>query len=66
MNRTKIERLRADISQEELAQKLGVQRRTIMRWEGGGSIPSQKVKDMAKLFGCSADYLLGLTDSREV
>jgi len=46
-------------SQEELAEKLGVSRQAVSKWEGGNSIPDlDKVIRMSKLFGVSTDYLL--------
>lgn len=46
-------------SQEELAEKLGVSRQAISKWEGAQSIPDlTRVVQMAQLFGVSTDYLL--------
>ena len=46
-------------SQEELAEKLGVSRQSVSKWEGAQSIPDlNKVIAMAQLFGVSTDYLL--------
>lgn len=66
MNKIKSERANAGMSQEELATKLGVTRQTVARWEQGEDMPSQKVKDMASLFMCSSDWLLGLSEQRVV
>lgn len=66
MNKLKSERVNAGLSQEELAEKLGITRQTVARWEQGEDMPSQKVKDMTSLFMCSADYLLGLSEQRVV
>lgn len=50
-------------SQETLAESLGVERRTIGKWELGTSIPTiDKVADLCELLECSIDYLLGATD----
>ena len=52
-------RKRAGYSQEELAEKLGVSRQSISKWEGAQSIPDMnKILAMADLFGVSTDYLL--------
>ena len=52
-------RKRAGMSQEELAEKLGVSRQSISKWEGAQSIPDMnKILAMANLFGVSTDYLL--------
>ena len=46
-------------SQEELAEKLGVSRQSVSKWEGAQSIPDmKKILQMAELFGVSTDYLL--------
>lgn len=48
-----------DLSQEELAEKLGVSRQSISKWESAASIPDiDKIIDMSKLFGVTTDYLL--------
>lgn len=60
------ERSRMGLSQKDLASKIGVSLTTVSRWEQGRAVPngSDLVK-MRKLFGCSTDYLLGLTDERK-
>ncbi len=56
------ERIKHNMSREELAQQLGVSRRTIQNWQNGTTeIPLQKLVHLMKLYNCSADYLLGLT-----
>lgn len=46
-------------SQEELAERLGVSRQSVSKWEGGASIPDiDKIIAMSGLFGVSTDYLL--------
>ena len=46
-------------SQEELAEKLGVSRQSVSKWESAGSIPDlQRIIQLAELFGVSTDYLL--------
>lgn len=46
-------------SQEELAEKLGVSRQSISKWEGAQSTPDlDRILEMSKLFGVSTDYLL--------
>ena len=46
-------------SQEELAQKLGVSRQSVSKWESMASMPDiQKIMAMSELFGVSTDYLL--------
>ena len=51
-------------SQSELAAKLDVTRQTVGGWLNGQSIPDISIlKKMAQIFGVSADYLLGLSDT---
>ena len=48
-----------DLSQEELAEKLGVTRQTVSRWEAGQSMPDiEKILIISKAFSVSTDYLL--------
>lgn len=59
------ERSRRDLTQEQLAEKLGVAESTIRRWEEGITRPSSEMLvTMAGIFGCTTDYLLGLTEER--
>ncbi|MGI6765737.1 MAG: helix-turn-helix domain-containing protein [Lentihominibacter sp.] len=53
------ERKKNGWSQEEFAEKLGVSRQAVSKWESAGSTPDlQRVIHMAELFGVSTDYLL--------
>lgn len=46
-------------SQEELAEKLGVSRQAVSRWEGSTAQPdASNVLNLSKLFDVTADYLL--------
>ena len=46
-------------SQEELAEKIGVSRQAVSRWESGETMPdSPNLLTISNLFGVSADYLL--------
>ena len=58
--KTRIRELRARdrLSQEELAQKVGVRRETIGNLENGRYNPSLKLAmDIAKVFGCTVEDL---------
>lgn len=55
-----IERLKKGMSLQELADALKVSRGAIYSWLKNGDIPATKLIEMAKMFGCSTDYLLGL------
>lgn len=46
-------------SQEELAEKMGISRQSVSKWESGASIPDlDKIVKMSALFGVSTDYLI--------
>ena len=52
-------RKRAGYSQEELAEKMGVTRQSVSKWESAQSIPDiEKIIKISELFGVSTDYLL--------
>lgn len=53
----------SDMPYHELAKKLGFERKAISAWKFGASLPDAKaIADLAKIFGVSADWLLGLVD----
>lgn len=53
-------RIKAGYSQEELANRLGVVRQTVSKWERGISVPdATTLISMADLFGVSTADLLG-------
>ena len=46
-------------SQEELAEKLGVSRQSVSKWESAQAVPDmKKILQMSEVFGVSTDYLL--------
>lgn len=48
-----------NFSQDELAEKLGVSRQAVSRWESGETMPdSPNLLQISKIFSVSADYLL--------
>lgn len=54
-------------SQEKLAEAIEVERRTIIKWENGNSIPSiENLIALSNYFNCSLDYFLGLGDIPEI
>ena len=62
-NRMKELRKDKKLSARELADKLSVSDSTIIRWENGTMVPTiDKLYEIAKFFGVTADYLLGLED----
>ena len=59
------ERVKMDLSQEELGERLGVSRDVVRNWEDGTSdIKASKLRALAELFNCSVDYLMGRCDDR--
>ncbi|MDO4356988.1 MAG: helix-turn-helix transcriptional regulator [Clostridia bacterium] len=49
----------AGISQEKLAEQLGISRQAVSRWETGEAVPDvEKVILLSRIFGVSTDYLL--------
>ena len=55
-------RKNAGMSQETLAQRLGVTRQAISKWELGTAMPETKsIVQIAQVFSVTTDYLLGHT-----
>lgn len=63
-DRIEAERKAMQLTKEGIGKALGITSRTYWNYINGGPIPSDKLIAMARLFGCSTDYLLGLTDKR--
>lgn len=60
------ERKRIGLRQSDLAEKLMVSKSTIERWEQGRGLPNaEQLVSLHSIFGCSIDYLLGITDERK-
>lgn len=52
-------RRKAGLSQEQLAEKVGVSRQAISKWEGGLSVPElDKLQALGKVFGVTLDQLV--------
>ena len=52
-------RKRAGWSQEELAEKMGVSRQSVSKFDGAHSMPDRdKILALSRIFGVSTDYLL--------
>ena len=52
-------RKKSGMSQEELAEKMGVSRQAVSKWEGAQSIPDlDKILMLSSLFSVTTDYLL--------
>lgn len=60
-------RKRLGISKNEAAKRVGVSQPAYLRYESGERTPSiQVIKEIAKVFHTSPDYLIGKTDSPSV
>lgn len=57
-NRIRSLREQAGLSQKELADKLGISRVAVTKYESGESTPARRLKVIADIFGVSVDYLL--------
>lgn len=58
-------RKKANLSQEQLAEKIKVTRQTISKWELGETTPDIKqAKELSKLFNISLDELTGNSKKR--
>lgn len=52
-------RKKSGMSQEELAEKLGVSRQSVSKWEGAQSMPDlNRILQLSQIFEVSTDYLL--------
>lgn len=66
MTNIRSERARMGLTQKNLADRLEVDERTISNWETEATpVPSTKAIEMSNIFGCSTDYLFGLSDERK-
>lgn len=65
-NKISICRQNKNITQEELARRLGVTSQAVSKWERELSLPDVSlVKDLCEILEVSADYLLGVSVSKE-
>ena len=59
ISRLKIKREEAQLTQEEVASRIGVEQNTVSQWEKGVRIPrASNLIALAKLFNCTVDELL--------
>lgn len=53
------QRKKANLSQQQVAIEMGVDRTAVSKWEVGEAFPrADKLPKLAKLFGCTVDDLL--------
>ena len=66
-NKIKMLRERHNLTQSDLAKKLGLTRSGVNAWEMGISVPStQYIVELASLFGVSTDYLLDIEKEKSI
>ena len=54
-----LRKLHGNMTQEKLAEKMGVSRQTVSKWETDEATPDiDKLLELSKLFGCTIDALL--------
>lgn len=65
--RIKFLREQKELTQAELAKKLGITRSSVNAWEMGISVPStQYIVELANIFSVSTDYLLGVVKTSSI
>lgn len=48
-----------DLTQEQLAEKIGISRQSVSKWESGQAVPElDKIVALCELFNVTTDYLL--------
>ena len=56
-----------NLSQEQLAEKVGVSRQSISKWEAGETIPElERIIELSKVFNVSTDFLLLSSEVEEL
>lgn len=66
-DRIRLLRAESHMTQEEFGRIFGISKPTVSFYEHGKSVPNDQIKTaIARYFGVSVDYLLGVTDSREL
>ena len=66
-DRIKLLRERTQLTQTELAKRLGITRSSVNAWEMGISTPStQYIVELAEIFSVSTDYLLNVNATATV
>ena len=59
------ERKKAGLTQEELAEKLGIQKSAVAKYESGRveNVKRSSIQKMSEIFGCDPAYLMGFRDN---
>lgn len=67
MNEIQKLRLKNNLSQEELANLLSIDRSTVAKWETGKALPrADKLPTLAKILNCSMDEIFNINKKSEV
>lgn len=65
--RIAIARKARGLNQDQLAEAVSVHKQTISRWESGKRAPNgEEVRLIVETLKCSADFILGLSDTLEI
>ena len=64
LNNIEAERARFQLTKDVLAHMVGISQTTYVKYVKGSPMPTDVLLRFADIFGCSTDYLLGLTDNR--
>lgn len=66
--RIKKKRIESGLTQEELAEKLGIQKSAIAKYENGRvvNIKRSVIANMAKIFDCSPSYLMAMDEAEYI
>lgn len=60
-------RFRASLTQEQLAEKLGISPQSVSKWENEISMPDiALLPEIAEVFGVSVDELFGLNENEKL
>jgi len=64
--RLKALRTETGLTQAAIAATVGVKHNTYSQWESGARFPESAtlLASLCRLYGCSSDYLLGLSEER--
>ncbi len=66
-DKIKLLRTNCNMTQTELAKKLGITRSSVNAWEMGISVPStQYIVELANIFNVSSDYILGISEKATI
>ena len=66
MNNIRKIRVKSNLTQEQMAKNIGVERSTVAKWETGVSLPrSELLPKLADVLNCTVDELLRPAEQKE-